>query len=73
MPIICFRLMLFLKDIVGSKIGVFCSFDLPVIGANVLLEHLFNLLMSHRMLLMMVCIVYHNNVAAGPLVFNRVD
>ena len=72
MPIICFRLVPFLKAIVGSVFRVFYNFDLPIICASVLLEYLLNLITLDYMLLIMVCIVYHEVFVGGAIVFDRV-
>ena len=53
-------------------LGFFYNFDLPIICASVLLEYLLNLITLDYMLLIMVCIVYHEVFVGGAIVFDRV-
>ena len=62
-PIICFRLVSFLKTTIESGLNVFCS--------SVLLGFLSDLLMSERMLPTMLYLVYHF-VVGGAVVFNLI-
>ena len=71
-PTVCFRLVPFLKAIMGNVLKVFYSFDLPVICASVLLEYLLNLVTLNYMLLIMVCTVYHDVFVGGAVVFDQV-
>ena len=56
----------------GSLLKVFHNFDWPVACASVLLEYLLNLVMLDYMLLIMVCIVYHDVFVGGAVAFDRV-
>ena len=69
-PMICFRLVLFLKAIMGSVLKVF---DLILIWfASFLLEYLLNLVTFDYMLLIMVCTVYHDLFVGRTVVFDWV-
>ena len=80
MPIICFRLVSFLKAIcfilvsflkaiLGSTLKVLYNFDLPVICASVLLGYLLGLVTFDYMLLIMIYIVYSYGSLGGAVVF----
>ena len=71
-PMSCFMLAPFLNAIMGSVLKVFYNFDLPVICASVLLEYFSNLVALDYMVLIMVCIVYHDAFVGGAAVFDRV-
>ena len=66
-----FQASAFSKGYNGKRAnGFFYNFDLPVICASVLLEYLLNLVTLDDMLLIMVCIVYHNFFVCGSVVFD---
>ena len=71
-PMSCFMLAPFLNAIMGSVLKVFYNFDLPVICASVLLEYFLDLVTLDYMLLIMVCIVYHEASVGGAVVLDRV-
>ena len=72
MPMICFRLVPFLKAIMRSVLNFFYNFNLPVICVSVLLEYPLNLVKLDYMLLIKGCIVYHDVYVDGAVVFDRV-
>ena len=63
MPMVCFRLVPFLKAIMGSVLKAFLQLFLPVICAKVLLEHALNFVTFDYMLLRMVYIVCEVSVS----------
>ena len=69
---ICFRLVPFPKAIMGSVLNVFYNFDLSVKYASVLLEFFLNLVTLDYMLLIMVCIVYHDIFVGRAVALDRV-
>ena len=71
-PMICFRLVPLLKTRVGSVLQVFYNFHLSVKCVSVLLEYLLNLVTLNSMLLIKVCIVYHDVFVGGTNVFDQV-
>ena len=70
-PMNCFRLVPFLKAIMGSVLKIFLQVLQPVICASVL-EYFLNLVTLDFMLLIMVCIVYHDGFVGAVVVFDRV-
>ena len=65
-----FRLVLFLKSIMGGVLKAFYKFDVPVIGAVVLLEYLLDLLTLDYILRIKLYMVYHDVFAGEAVVFD---
>ena len=72
-PLICFRLVSFLKAIIGNVVKFFYNYDLLVKRPNVFLEYLLDLITPDYMLLKMVYIVFHDVSSVGvTVVIDRV-
>ena len=65
-----FRLVLFLKSIMGGVLKGFYKFDVPEIGAVVLLEYLLDLVTLDYILRIKVYMVYHDVFAGEAVVFD---
>ena len=71
-PMICFRLVPFLKALMGNVLKVFLQFWFACNMSQCLLEYLLNLVALDYMSLIMVSIVYHDLFVGGEVVFNWV-